>query len=135
MKTFKLKSLAILEEENDFKSENPIDFIDGLVIDREDDKDHWLIEAYMAEDSFKTFQSLTDVDDIFIKVKISKESNDPAYFMTEIIQHTEIKDNFNVLLIGKLIKSQAQDIATWLHELRAQGFHGRELMTKLKQSF
>lgn len=135
MKTFKLKSLAILEEANNFKTERPIECIDGLVIDREDDKDYWLIEAYMTKENFTMFQSLAVADDIFIKVKISKESNDPAYFMTEIIKHTEIKDNFNVLLIGKLIKSQTQDISTWLHELRAKGFHGKGLITKLKQSF
>src|SRR5690625_254161 len=124
-----------MKEENESFKEQRVTFIDGLVIDREDDKDYWLIEVYMVKDYLELFQTLTNYDEILVKVKISKESNDPAYFITKVIKITPIIDDFTALLRGKLIKSQTKDVTTSLNELITVGYDRRTIFRKLKEMF
>jgi len=124
-----------MKEENESFKEQRVTFIDGLVIDREDDKDYWLIEVYMVKDYLELFQTLTNYDEILVKVKISKESNDPAYFITKVIKITPIIDDFTALLRGKLIKSQTKDVTTSLNELITVGYDRRTIFSKLKEMF
>lgn len=124
-----------MEEENDSINQQQIAFTDGLVIDREDDKDYWLIEVYMTKDYLELFQTFKDDDELLVKVKISKESNDPAYFITRIIKITPIMDNFTLLLSGSLVKSETKDVTTTLSEYIAAGYNQETILKKLKKSF
>lgn len=124
-----------MEEENDSINEQQIAFTDGLVIDREDDKDYWLIEVYMTKDYLELFQTFKDDDELLVKVKISKESNDPAYFITRIIKITPIMDNFTLLLSGSLVKTETKDVTTTLSEYIAAGYNQETILKKLKKSF
>lgn len=124
-----------MEEENDSINEQQIAFTDGLVIDREDDKDYWLIEVYMTKDYLELFQTFKDDGELLVKVKISKESNDPAYFITRIIKITPIMDNFTLLLSGSLVKTETKDVTTTLSEYIAAGYNQETILKKLKKSF
>src|SRR5690625_4711494 len=124
-----------MEEENDSINQQQIAFTDSLVIYREDDKDYLLIEVYMTKDYLELFQTCKDDDELLVKVKISKESNDPAYFITRIIKITPIMDNFTLLLSGSLVKSETKDVTTTLSEYIAAGYNQETILKKLKKSF
>src|SRR5690625_2229147 len=101
MKTFKLKALEIIGNKDEDVTQYNITLIDGLIINREDEESQWIIEAYTTRnylDYFKKLQS--ENDEIMINVKITKESNDPAIFITSIIGINEIDTQMNVLFKG-----------------------------------
>src|SRR5699024_7048811 len=71
---------------------------------REDEKGQWLVEAFIEQDYEEFFRCLERTnEEIMIEVKITKESNDPATFITTIIGINEIGDCMNVLLIGTMV--------------------------------
>jgi|SRR5690625_2747979 len=132
MKTFKLKTFTILSERNGSIAEKTIQLIDGLVIDQEDDKSYWLIETYMSKSYLSYFKSLKSKAGIIVKAKISKETNDPAYFVAKIIQINDIVEHFNVLLLGSLIQRQQTDLTEWLKDRVAEGDREQQLINQLK---
>src|SRR5699024_288301 len=134
MKTFKLKSLHILEgRENEIK-EHPIELLDGLIINREDEKGQWLVEAFIEQDYEELFRCLERTnEEIMIEVKITKESNDPATFITTIIGINEIGDCMNVLLIGTMVDKRKHIIEDLLRDLIADGYKGKELLERFKE--
>src|SRR5699024_6566281 len=103
MKTFKLKGLQIMKNEDDHIEQKPIPLNDGLVINRED-KEGWLIEACMKREYLSYFESLEDIEEIMIQVKITREENDPAFFITKIIGINDInEEKINVLFQGNVV--------------------------------
>lgn len=133
MKTFKLKQLIMMLDKDNQLLKKRISFVDGLLIDREDDKDDWLIEVYLEKEYLSFFQTLEDESEILMQVKISKESNDPAFFVVSIIQIVNIFDRFSVLFKGKLLKRQMKDMVTWVQQLIRKGYYGKQLIQQLKQ--
>lgn len=134
MKTFKLNSLAILESCEDQIKEHPIKLIDGLIINREDEDGRWLTEAYIEKKYKDLFQRLRDShEEIMIEVKITKESNDPATFITSIIGINDIGEAINVLLIGKMVDKRQGFIEDLLSDLIAGGYQGEELLERFKE--
>lgn len=103
MKTFKLKMLHIISDEN---KEIHIPLLDGLIIDREDEKSNWLIEAYINKQYGDLFRKLEGRERIFVKVKITKESNNPAWFRAKMLGLNHIGENVNVLFLGKLLSEK-----------------------------
>ncbi|MFD1849220.1 YwpF family protein [Oceanobacillus bengalensis] len=104
MKTFKLKMLTI--KGNNERQEKQIPLLDGLIINREDDKNQWIIEAYI-EQGYQTFleELFKKEDSLLLKVKITKENNNPAFFNCIIIGVNRIGDNLNVLFKGTIVDS------------------------------
>src|SRR5699024_3340801 len=104
MKTIKLKSLHILEGRENKIKEHAIELVDGLIINREDEKGQWLVKAFIEQDYEEFFRRLEKSnEEIKIKVKITKETNEPATFITTIIGINEIGDHMNVLFIGTMV--------------------------------
>lgn len=68
MKTFKLISLTTLEKLGDELQNKEIEFYEGLIIDREIDRDRWLVEGYMPK-SYEDFSevSWTRIVKLFFK--------------------------------------------------------------------
>src|SRR5690625_8036344 len=98
MKTFKLKRLEIIEDKNEDIVLNNIPLIDGLTINKENDGNTWVIEAYTERKYLEFFRTLRkENDEVLIQVKITKESNDPATFLTSIIGINEIGSQMNIL--------------------------------------
>lgn len=136
MKTFKLKSLNIIETEHqDKEKRTPITLIDGLAINREEQDGSWLIEAFVHSSYYNYFQNLKHQgDQLVIQVKISKETNDPALFVVQIIKITKIGDNMNVLFDGKIIDQRKTKLVDLLSSLMEQGFEGEELIHEFEKA-
>lgn len=110
-----------------------IDLIDGLVINRED-KYGWLIEAYTEKKYLDYFKSIEHLDEIMIKVKITREENDPAFFITKIIDINEISEKtINVLFQGKVVDHRKSRIEEMLQTIIEQGYQGESLLKRFKE--
>ncbi|RLL45165.1 hypothetical protein D8M04_09905 [Oceanobacillus piezotolerans] len=103
MKTFMLKKLHIMKTDN--HDGKDIALIDGLIINREDNDNYWLIEAYIEKSYKDFFQKLKEnEEELLLEVKISKENNKPAMFTTHIIEINDIGENMNVLFKGIIVE-------------------------------
>lgn len=110
-----------------------IDLIDGLVINREDEHG-WLIEAFTDRKYWDFFTSIKDTKELMIQVKITREENDPAFFLTEIVSINEIGDNrMNVLFQGKIVDHSKRRIEKLLEMIIEEGYQGRSLLEKFKE--
>ncbi|WP_284139293.1 YwpF family protein [Virgibacillus sp. LDC-1] len=133
MKTFKLKSLKIKESVKDELFHHDIELMDGLIINREDEKNRWITEAYMDKRYYDLIHRLREErDELMIEVKITKESNSPATFISKIISINDIGEHINVLFMGTIIDQRIQNIEQMLRDLINQGYHGEELLTQFK---
>lgn len=134
MKTFKLKSLEIMENEQEDIVHNKIALLDGLIINREDDEDQWVIEAYTEDSYLSYFEELREkVDLIMLQVKISKESNTSAFFLTSIIGINEIETKMNILFKGRIVDKHEADVENSLKELIKKGYEGEALLIEFKR--
>lgn len=133
MKTFKLKGLKIMEDQDSATKRKKISLIDGLVINREDESG-WIIEAYI-EDSYKRyFESIINTEELMVQVKITREDNDPAFFITEIISVNAIDDGtINVLFQGKVVDHRNSRIEEMLEMIIEEGYQGESLLKKFKE--
>src|SRR5699024_12546392 len=103
MKTFKLMGLEVMGNEQDGVEQTAVTLIDGLVINREDNNG-WILEAYVDEQYLSYFEKLVDIKEIMLQVKITREENDPAFFITEKISIKEISEQrINVMFGGRVI--------------------------------
>lgn len=133
MKTFKLKGLKVMNNQEVSVQRKHIDLIDGLVINREDEHG-WLIEAFTDRKYWDFFTSIKDTKELMIQVKITREENDPAFFLTEIVSINEIGDNrMNVLFQGKIVDHSKRRIEKLLEMIIEEGYQGRSLLEKFKE--
>src|SRR5699024_12573061 len=113
MKTFKIKSLIVMGEEENNITKKEINLHDGLVINREDEHG-WLIEAFTDKSYYQYFKKLESIKEIMIQVKITREENDQAFFINEIVRLNEIStEKINVIYECKIdnhIKSEIEDM-------------------------
>ncbi|CDQ40293.1 MULTISPECIES: YwpF family protein [Virgibacillus] len=134
MKTFKLKALNVMEEQDGEIIPNRIPLLDGLIINREDDKNQWTIEAYIDHSYASYFQELRQLkSEILVQVKITKESNDIATFITSMISINDIGSNLNVLFVGNIVDRRKANIESMLTTLIEEGYQGKELLKKFKE--
>ncbi len=135
MKTFKLKSLQIIEDMDGNMLRNNIELIDGLIINKETEENSWLIEAYIEKKYYPYFSNLQqNADEIIVEVKITKESNAPATLFTKFVGINQFEDKMNILLIGKIVDSQKGKIEQKLKKLIEEGYAGDELFKQFKLS-
>jgi YwpF-like protein len=135
MKTFKLKLLNIMEEKDGEIMPHKIELLDGLIINREDENNQWTIEAYLDKSYLPFFEELwKQKPEILIQVKITKESNDTATFITTIIDINEIGSHINVLFLGNIVDKRKASIEALLTTLIDKGYQGEELLDKFKET-
>ncbi|MGM8364291.1 YwpF family protein [Virgibacillus sp. W0181] len=134
VKTFKLKGLEIVENKEEEVIQTTVPLVDGLVINRED-SGGWLIEAYLEQSQRAFLQELKDnKNEIMIQVKITKESNDPAFFITSIIGINEIDENrINALFQGDVVDVRKSKIEEMLQTIIEEGYQGASLLKKFKE--
>lgn len=133
MKTFKLKGLKIMPNEEEGVEGKRIPLYDGLVINRED-KHGWLIEAYVDYELLSYFKPLENIEEIMIQVKITREENDPAFFITKVIGINEINEGkINVLFQGKVVDHRKSRIEEMLQMIIEEGYQGESLLKKFKE--
>ncbi|ALX47311.1 YwpF family protein [Lentibacillus amyloliquefaciens] len=134
MKTFKLSSLKVIDNEDADMLEQSIPLLDGLIINREDEASRWVVEAYLDKNQYDFFHNLRkDNAEVLIQVKITKESNRPATFITAIIDMNQIGEQINVLFMGTIVDQRKEIIEKKLKALIEQGFQGEDLLEKFKE--
>nr|WP_256558189.1 YwpF-like family protein [Halobacillus sp. A1] len=134
VKTFKLVSLDIVEEKNDDITQRRIKLNDGLIINREDDRGRWVIEAYVDNIYEEYFSSILQTEEeLFIQVKITKSSNQPATFIAKVIDMNVIGNDMNVIFIGTMIDRRRENIEKVLKTLLDEGYQGDELLDEFRR--
>lgn len=110
-----------------------ISLIDGLVINRED-VHGWLIEAYIDESYKQYFKTIEKMKELMIQVKITREENDPALFITEIISINDIGEGkINILFQGRVVDHKKSRIEEMLKMIIEEGYQGESLLKKFKE--
>lgn len=133
MKTFKLKGLKVMENKEDGIEAMEVSLLDGLVINREDELG-WLIEAYTNETYQDYFTAIEHIEEIMIQIKITREENDPAFFITKIVGINQIgTDKMNILFQGKIVDHSKNRIEKMLEMIVEEGYQGESLLRKFKE--
>ncbi|TYR75255.1 hypothetical protein FZC79_10855 [Rossellomorea vietnamensis] len=129
MKTFKVITLQVVEND-DLKD---IEIVDGLIINKEDQKGTWLIEGCMRKEFYDFFRDAQQsAEDIEVQVVISHPENDPAAFMTRISCIKTMDLHLSVLFEGKLKKMRNEYAELLLDDLVEKGFEGSGLVQEFK---
>ncbi|MCP3026318.1 YwpF-like family protein [Halobacillus sp. A5] len=134
MKTFKLVSLDIVEEKNEDITQRRIKLNDGLIINREDDRGRWVVEAFVEKLYEGYFHEiLTNSEELLIQVKITKKSNQPATFLAKVIDMNKIGEDMNVIFMGTMVDRQRENIEKVLKTLLDEGYQGEDLLEEFKR--
>ncbi|MBM7605359.1 hypothetical protein JOC75_003382 [Metabacillus crassostreae] len=136
MKTFKLVNLMMGQEgvSQDEVSPKEIPLEDGLVLNREDGENSWLIEALVPKKYDSYFQKLLEAETKEkVYVTISKKTNTPAQILARVKTIVPLDDHISVLLDGRLLTSRPiHDPEELLQSLMEQGLTGEALMKEFK---
>ena len=128
MKTFKLVNLMMGQEgvSKDEVSPKEIPLEDGLVLNREDGENSWLIEALVPKKFDSYFQKLLEAETKEkVYVTISKKTNTPAQILARVKTIVPLDDHISVLLDGRLLTSKPiHDPEELLQSLMDQGLTG-----------
>lgn len=136
MKTFKLKMLEIIDYHADKYKTIQIPLTDGLIINREDNENRWLIEAFTDKNLLDYFTELKEKnEELIVHVKITTEFNEKATCITSILEINEIGEKMNVLFLGTMVDQRTSILEKELGELVAEGHRGEELLENFKEKF
>ncbi|HEY9577792.1 MAG TPA: YwpF family protein [Pseudobacillus sp.] len=134
MKSFKIAGFYLAEQDD----AQEIELLDGLIINREDDKQSWLIELFVHpkyEEMFREFEK--QEDELKVQVLITHPNNDPALFSAQVRDLNTLEDGISVLLEGRLKQMRNEYAKQVLSDLVDKGFSGENLVntfnTRLKQ--
>ncbi|MDY0408038.1 YwpF family protein [Virgibacillus soli] len=134
MKTFKLKSLVVKQAIDEELVYDKIQLMDGLIINREDEKNRWVIEAFIDKKYRDLFERLQrEREEIMLEAKITKDTNEPATFITEINSINDIGNHINIIFIGTIIDVRKSKIEALLSQLIDEGYQGEVLLNKFKE--
>ncbi|MCH6267424.1 YwpF-like family protein [Neobacillus citreus] len=130
MKTFKLFSLEVVE--NDKSVEVPLE--DGLILNKEDERSTWLIEAYTTDLSlYDYFKKISEQNrEVIVEAVITKKENAPAYFQTKIASLTKFERHASVLFLGHLRRNKSDYSELLLDSLIQKGLSGDALLAEFK---
>lgn len=129
MKTFKLISLNLVKEEE--LLDIPLE--DGLIINKEDEHNTWLMEAYTDKSFYDLFhEAVKNQTELLVQVVITKKDNDPAPFKVKARSLQSFDKNISVLLEGTLKRSRSNYSELLLDDLLQKGLSGNELMEEFK---
>lgn len=77
MKTFKLRKLVILDYDKGLEG-TEVNLIDGLIINREDDYDTWLIEGFINHSYWEYFKDKQN-EELMVKRRLQKIRMNPLH--------------------------------------------------------
>jgi hypothetical protein len=131
MKSFKLVSLEIVED-NDTSVEIPLEH--GLIINKEDERSTWLLEAYTDLSLYDYFEKIsTEGRDLIVEAVITKKDNDPAFFQTKLVTLNKFEHHIGVLLEGHLRRKRRDYSEILLESLIQKGLSGPALLNEFKE--
>lgn len=130
MKTFKLISLEVVENDG-LKN---IELVDGLIINKEDEQNTWLIEVYTKPSNLDFFEkALQSQQEFIISAVISKKENDPVSFQIKARSVRKLDTNVSIMLQGTLKRTSRKNYAELLLEdLLDKGLSGDTLLSEFK---
>ncbi|KIL78644.1 YwpF family protein [Bacillus badius] len=133
MKTFKIAGFYLAWQGD----AQEIELLDGLIINREDDKRSWLIELFVDPKYKEAFRQHENQEEMKVQVLITHPNNDPALFSAQMREMNILQDGINILLEGKLRQMRNEYAKQVLSDLISQGISGEELVdafnNRLKQ--
>ncbi|WP_066070586.1 YwpF family protein [Neobacillus soli] len=129
MKSFKLYSLDVVDEDRSI--EVPLE--DGLILNKEDDRSTWLLEAYTDLSLYDYFKKISEQDrDIIVEAVITKKENAPAYFQTKICSLIKFENNISVLFEGHIRRNKSDYSELLLENLLQKGLEGSALLSEFR---
>jgi len=130
MKTFKLYSLDVVEDDSSVE----VPLMDGLILNKEDDRSTWLLEAYTDLSLYDYFKKISEQNrDIIVEAVITKKENAPAFFQTKICSLLKFEKYISVLFEGHLRRNKSDYSELLLDSLMQKGLEGEELLKEFKE--
>ena len=130
LKTFKLISVQVLLEDKI----TPINLVDGLIINKEDENNKWLLEIYTTHEYIELFSTRKQQKEkLLVQAVITKKENDPAPFEVEILSIQVFNRTASILLEGHLKRDRMDYAELLLDYLLKEGLSGEPLSAKFKE--
>lgn len=132
MKSFKLISVQLISEDKQLVN---VELTDGLIINKEDDNNTWIVESFLTEARYNQIKdALPEINgEIMIQAVITKKENDPALMKTILRTIKPINGHVSLLFEGHLQKSRSKYAELLLKDLIEQGIVGEELIEHFKE--
>jgi hypothetical protein len=129
MKSFKLVTLEVVDEGNTV--EIPLD--DGLIINKENERASWLLEAYTNLSLYDYFKKIHEQSrEVIVQAVITKRENVPAFFQTKIVSLIKFEEQISVLFEGQLRRQRSDYSELLLDSLLEKGLGGQELLEEFR---
>ena len=130
MKSFKLYSLDVVGEDSSVE----VPLVDGLILNKEDERSTWLLEAYTDLSLYDYFKKISEQNqDIIVEAVITKKENAPAYFQTKICSLQKFEGHISVLFEGHLRRNKSDYSELLLDSLMQKGLEGKDLLKEFKE--
>ncbi|MRX73013.1 hypothetical protein GJU40_12765 [Bacillus lacus] len=137
MKTFKLVGLKVEQSEQQDKPLKEYPLSDGLIINREDGENRWMIEALLDktyESDFAPYHAKNK--DLCLYVTISKKGNNPAKLQATISSMMTLDNHVSILFEGKMLTSRSNvDPEELLKSLVDDGLSGDALLETFNELY
>ncbi len=134
MKSFRLCSLTVFTEANNQTTKHDIPLFEGLIINKENPNDHWLIEGLIEKDLFQFFNSLKEKNEtMLVEAAITSKDNPPASFVAKVRVIKLINDHLQLLLEAKRLTRKDTFSEIILKDLIDRGISGENLLKDFKR--
>lgn len=136
VKTFRLIDLKIVRQDDSAKRLEEFPLIDGLIINKEDGENHWMVEGLVSKEYRYFFEYLLqEGKEVKAFVTITKKSNRPAQLLAKVKNITVLGEHVSVLMNGKMVSSKLRkDSDKILEGLIKEGYTGDQLLAAFKQN-
>ncbi|HHY74224.1 MAG TPA: hypothetical protein GX497_13575 [Bacillus bacterium] len=134
MKSFRLCKLMVFVEEHNQMTKHEIPLNDGLIINKENTDDHWLIEGLIQKDLFQFFNTLQANNELMIaEATITSIDNPPVSFVAKVSEIKFLKDQLQLLLDSKRLIRKDTISEIILKDLINKGLSGEQLLNEFKR--
>src|SRR5690554_717080 len=111
-----------------------IPLFEGLIINKEEARKNWLLDAVIDEEWASFFQEYLDRGQQFMaEVTITRKTNDPATLVCKVRSVNKLKVHYSVHLEGILVVKKDDLSDMLLKNLIAEGYSGDELYAEYKR--
>ncbi|MBD3108535.1 hypothetical protein IEO70_09155 [Bacillus sp. AGMB 02131] len=131
MKSFRLVSLQIIVSDEQMVN---IELTEGLTINKEDERNRWLIEAFIHHDHYPPLAKAIEAQNaVRLLATITKKENNPALFQARVLTIKKVEDYYSVLFEGQIVSNHIQYTELLLEKLVQSGLDGEALITAFKE--
>ena len=127
MKSFKIVDIKMQHENNYII----LDLMDGIIINKEADKDSWIVEVAISGD-FKDILEEFVGTEVTLLIRITRTSNQPALFEGKFLEMNSINSGISLLFIGDIIQQDPNYAENLLEKLMEENYEGDALLNEFK---